>query len=111
MKIRIAVASAALVATSLLATPMVHAAGLNSPVHAMFGKTKTVKLVLMNDTGAPIEVKAGEEVIKLEAGKPVNVSLPEGTRVTSNSSTTNSEPGKLIAQVSSSLNGATIHIK
>lgn len=105
------VLAAAVVATSLTAAPMVHAAGLHSPVRAMFGKTKGIKLVLLNDTGAPIEVKAGDEVIKLEAGKPVTVNLPEGTRVTSNSTTANSEPGKLIAQISSSLNGATIHIK
>jgi hypothetical protein len=103
--------AAAIVASSLLASPVVHAAGINSPVHAMFGKTKTVKLVLMNDSGSPMEIKAGEEVIKLDAGKPVTVSLPEGTRVVSNTTTEKSQAGTLIAQVSSSLNGATIHIK
>jgi len=111
MKFRNAFAAAAVVATSLMTSPVVYAAGLNSPVHAMFGKTKTIKLVLMNDSGSPMEIKAGEEVIKLEAGKPVTVNLPEGTRVVANSATSGSEPGKLIAQVSSSLNGATIHIK
>jgi hypothetical protein len=105
------VLAAAIVATSLTAAPMANAAGFHSPVRAMFGKTKGIKLVLMNDTGAPIEVKAGEEIIKLEAGKPMSVNLPEGTRIVSNSSTTSTEPGKLIAQISSSLNGATIHIK
>jgi hypothetical protein len=103
--------AAAVVATSLLAAPVVHATGINSPVRAMFGKTKTIKLVLMNDTGAPIEVKAGEEIIKLEAGKPVTLSLPEGTRVVSNTATEKSQAGTLIAQVSTSLSGATIHIK
>lgn len=103
--------AAAIVASSLLASPAVYAAGINSPVHAMFGKTKTVKLVLMNDSGSPMEIKAGEEVIKLDAGKPVTVSLPEGTRVVSNTTTEKSQAGTLIAQVSSSLNGATIHIK
>ncbi len=105
------VLAAAIVATSLTAAPMANAAGFHSPVRAMFGKTKGIKLVLMNDTGSPIEVKAGDEIIKLEAGKPVAVNLPDGTRVVSNSTTANSEPGKLIAQISSSLNGATIHIK
>jgi hypothetical protein len=110
MKLR-NVFAAAIVASSLLASPVVHAAGINSPVHAMFGKTKSVKLVLMNDSGSPMEIKAGEEVIKLDAGKPVTVSLPEGTRVVSNTTTEKSQAGTLIAQVSSSLNGATIHIK
>ncbi|MDE1176548.1 MAG: hypothetical protein PW789_08060 [Edaphobacter sp.] len=103
--------AAAIVATSFVATPMVHAAGLNSPVHAMFAKTKTVKIVLMNDSGSPMEIKAGDEVIKLDAGKPVTVNLPEGTRMVSNTTTEKSQAGSLIAQVSSSLNGATIHIK
>jgi hypothetical protein len=103
--------AASIVATSLLASPVVHAAALNSPVRAMFGKTKTIKLTLMNDSGAPMEVKAGDDVIKLEAGKPVTVSLPDGTRVVSNTTTDKSQAGTLIAQVSSSLNGATIHIK
>jgi hypothetical protein len=90
---------------------MVHAAGINSPVRAMFGKTKTVKIVLMNDSGSPMEIKAGEEIITLAAGKPVTVNLPEGTRMVSNTTTEKSQAGTLIAQVSSSLNGATIHIK
>lgn len=111
MKFRNAIAAAAIVATSLLASPVVHAAGINSPVRAMFGKTKTVKLVLMNDSGSPMEVKAGEEVIKLDAGKPVTLNLPEGTRVISNTTTQSSQAGTLIAQISTSLNGATIHIK
>lgn len=105
------VCAAAIVATSLLAVPMVHAAGINSPVRAMFGKTKTVKIVLMNDSGSPMEIKAGEEIITLAAGKPVTVNLPEGTRMVSNTTTEKSQAGTLIAQVSSSLNGATIHIK
>lgn len=103
--------AASIVATSLLASPVVHAAGLNSPVHAMFGKTKTIKLTLLNDSGAPMEVKAGDDVIKLEAGKPVTLSLAPGTRVVSNTTTEKSQAGSLIAEVSSSLNGATIHIK
>lgn len=103
--------AASIVATSLLASPVVRAAGLNSPVHAMFGKTKTIKLTLLNDSGSPMEVKAGDDVIKLEAGKPVTLNLAPGTRVVSNTATEKSQAGSLIAEVSSSLNGATIHIK
>ena len=104
--------AASIVATSLLAaSPVVHASGLNTPVRAMFGKTKTIKLTLMNDSGSPMEVKAGDDVIKLEVGKPVTVNLPAGTRVVSNTTTENSQAGTLIAEISSSLSGATIHIK
>jgi methionine-rich copper-binding protein CopC len=103
--------AAPVVALSLLATPMVQAAAINSPAHAMFGKSKNVKLTLLNESGSPMEVKAGEEVIKLDQGKPVTVSLLEGTRVVSNTTTEKTQAGTLIAEVSSALNGATIHIK
>ena len=98
---------------SLLASQAVFAApaSVHSPVNAMFGKTKTVKLTLVNDSGAPIEVKCGDEVIKLDAGKPVTVKLTTGTRVTATTATPLHEPGSLIAQVSDSLSGATLHIK
>lgn len=112
MKFRTVLATSALFATTLLASPMVHASTITaSPVHAMFGKTRMVKLTLVNDSSSAIEVKAGEQVIKLDAGKPFEVKLPEGTRVVSNSTTATSVPGKLIAEVSSSIDGATIHIK
>jgi hypothetical protein len=100
------------VATSLLASPVVYAAtAVQSPVHAMFGKTKTIKLTLLNDSTSPIEVKAGDDVVKLEAGKPVTLNLAPGTRVVANTATSTQQAGALIAEVSSSLNGATIHIK
>jgi hypothetical protein len=100
------------VASSLLASPAIYAApSVHSPVHAMFGKSKTVKLTLMNDSGSPMEVKAGDEVVKLDAGKPVTLNLAPGTRVVSNTTTEKQQAGTLIAEVSNSLNGATIHIK
>ncbi len=58
-----------------------------------------------------MEVKAGEEIIKLEAGKPTVVNLTPGTRVVSTTATEKREAGSLIAEVTSQLNGATIHIK
>lgn len=100
------------VATSLLASPAVYAAtAIHSPVHAMFGKTKTIKFTIQNDTGAPMEVKAGDEVIKLEAGKPVTVNLAPGTRIVSTTATSTHQAGTLIAEVTSQLSGAVIHIK
>lgn len=106
------VAATVVAASSLLASPAVYAAtSVNSPVLAMFGKSKTIKLTFLNDTGSPMELKAGEEVIKLESGKPTVVSLTPGTRVVSNTATAQHEAGSLIAEVTSQLNGATIHIK
>jgi hypothetical protein len=100
------------VASSLLASPVSYAAiAINTPVNAMFGKTKTIKLTLLNDSTAPVEVKAGEEVVRLDAGKPVTLNLAPGTRVVYNAATEKQQAGSLIAEVSSSLNGATIHIK
>lgn len=112
MKFRNLLAATAVIATSLLASPAVYAAtSIHSPVRAMFGKTKMVKLTLTNDSGAPMEVKAGEEVIKLEAGKPTTVNLTPGTRIVSNTSTATHQAGTLIAEVTNQLNGAIIHIK
>jgi phosphosulfolactate phosphohydrolase-like enzyme len=112
MNYRKYVAATVVVASSLLASPAVYAAtSVNSPVMAMFGKSKMIKVTFMNDSGSPMEVKAGEDVIKLEAGKPVTVSLTPGTRIVSTTDTTTQKAGSLIAEANNSLNGATIHIK
>ena len=105
----------AVAATSLLAVPAVYAApaSISSPVHAMFGKTKstTVKLSLRNDSGSAMEVKVGDKVMTLDPGKPVILNLEVGTRIVSNSTTPNHEAGSLIEQVISNHNGATIIIR
>jgi phosphosulfolactate phosphohydrolase-like enzyme len=112
MNYRKYVAATVVVASSLLASPVVYAAtSVNSPVLAMFGKSKMIKVTFMNDSGSPMEVKAGEDVIKLEAGKPVTVTLTPGTRIVSTTDTTTQKAGSLIAEANNSLNGATIHIK
>jgi hypothetical protein len=103
----VVISSSLLVSQAVLAAP----ASIHSPVNAMFGKPKTVKIILVNDSGAPIEVKCGDEVVKLDAGKPVTLKLANGTRVVANSATPLHEQGSLIAQVSDSLSGATLHIK
>ncbi|RZU41016.1 hypothetical protein [Edaphobacter modestus] len=112
MNYRKFVAATVVAASSLLASPAVYAVtSVHSPVLAMFGKSKTIKLTFLNDSTAPIEVKAGEQVIKLEAGKPVTVDLTPGTRVVSATATPTHEAGTLIAEITNALNGATIHIK
>jgi hypothetical protein len=105
----------AVVTTSLLAAPAVYAAPANisSPFHAMFAKTKatTVKLNLRNDSGSPMEVKVGDQVMTLDPGKPVSLSLEVGTRIVANSATPNHPVGSLIEEVIKDHNGATIIIR
>ena len=102
----------ATIAASLVASPAVYAATtIHSPVSAMFGKTKTIKLTLVNDSGASMQVKAGDDVVTLETGKPVTLHLPLGSRVVANTATPVHQAGSVIADVSDSLNGATVHIK
>jgi hypothetical protein len=104
--------AAAALTASLVASPAVYAATtVHAPANAMFAKSKMVKLTLVNDSSTPIEVKAGDDVIKLEAGKPVTVNLPAGTRVVTNTTTPAHQAGSLIAQVDPALNGAILHIK
>jgi hypothetical protein len=105
----------AVVATSLLAAPAIYAApaSISSPVHAMFGKTKTstVKLNLRNDTGTSLEVLVGDKPMTLEPGKLVGLDVPVGTRIVANSVTPNHAVGSLIEEVIKDHNGATIAIR
>jgi hypothetical protein len=102
-----------IVALSLLAAPAIYAApaAISSPVHAMFSKTKLVKLSLRNDSGTAMDVKVGDKVVTLAPGKPVDLSLPVGTRIVATTATPNHEAGSLIEEVVSEHNGATISIR
>jgi len=102
----------AVIATTLLAPSAIFAApAIHSPVNAMFSKTKTIKFTLTNDSNATMDLKVGDDLVKLEPGKSVSVNLPLGARVVANSATPLHEAGSVIAEVSNSLSGAIIHIK
>jgi hypothetical protein len=105
----------AVVATSLLAVPAIYAApaSISSPIHAMFGKTKTstVKLNLRNDTKDSLQVLVGDKPMTLEPGKLVNLDVPVGTRIVANSATPNPAVGSLIEEVIKEHSGATIAIR
>jgi hypothetical protein len=105
----------AVVATSLLAVPAIYAApaSISSPIHAMFGKTKTstVKLNLRNDTKDSLQVLVGDKPMTLEPGKLVNLDVPVGTRIVANSATPNHAVGSLIEEVIKEHSGATIAIR
>jgi hypothetical protein len=103
----------ATITTSLLAAPAIYAspASISSPIHAMFSRTKMVKLSLRNDSGAAMDVKVGDKVMTLAPGKTIDLSLPVGTRILANSATASHELGSLIEEVVSEHDGATISIR
>ncbi len=104
----------AVVATlALTASPAVFAApvSLNLPVHAFLAKVKNVNISFRNDSGAPLELKAGDNVMKLNTGQTMKVQLPAGTKVLANTATPKLAPGAVVTEVASYLDGATISIK
>ena len=100
-------------ALALCAAPAVYATPttIQTPVHAAFNKVKTVQISFRNDSGTPLELKVGENVMKVEMGKTLSLKLPEGTRVVTNTPTSKLEAGALITEVQSYLSGATLSIK
>ncbi len=114
MKIRsvlaIAVAVAGLSATSNLYAAT-RAADTPTLTYVGFAKTKTIKLSIRNDSSAAMELKVGEDVVTLEAGKTVTLKLPLGTRVVTNAATPTHQVGALVAQASSEMNGTTVAIR
>lgn len=100
-------------ALALVATPALNASALSitSPVHASYGKTKDVAINFRNDTSAPLELKVGDNLMKVEAGKTLALHLPVGTKVVANTATPNLTAGSLIAEVATYLSGATLSIK
>ncbi len=95
------------------AAPVVYAATSNIPTpgHAMVAKTKTVKVALRNDSGSPLQLKVGDQMVSLAAGKSVSLKLAVGTRIVVNAATDKHPAGELLAEVSTSLDNTTLAIK
>jgi hypothetical protein len=106
LSISVAVAGLAASTVSYAAPSSIHA-----PVHAMFSKSQIVTVSLRNDSHSSLELKVGDNVMTLNAGKSITLKLPIGTRILANSSTELHPAGSLIAEVSSSLKDATLAIK
>lgn len=102
--------TAVLGVASLVATPAIFASPMHvgTPVTAMFSHQKTVKFDVRNASGTAVELKAGDTVKTVEAGKTVSFSLPEGTRLTANKASGTYTEGSMIAEVQSSLSGNTV---
>lgn len=99
-------------ALALVSTPALHAASTSiaSPVHAVFAKGKMVKVSFRNDSGSQLELKVGDEVMKVESGATVSLKLPEGTKVLANTATSKLVAGTVITEVAAYLDGATLSI-
>jgi hypothetical protein len=114
MKIRIAFA-ALLAPIFFAAVPASHAAvsTIHAPTHAMyFHGDKKIKFSLSNQTGAPLELKVGDQVVTIQQGQTVPLKLPVGTRITTNTATEHHKVGDLIVEVSSSMySDSTLTIK
>ena len=100
-------------ALALAAAPAVYAAPLSitTPVHAFFSKEKMVSVSFRNDSGAPVELKVGDNLMKVDTGKTIALHLAVGTKVLANTATPNLTAGSVIAQVDTYLSGATLSIK
>jgi hypothetical protein len=112
MRIRLAVAAAVAV-VCLSVSPAVYAASSDTqpPVHAMFDKGKTVKLALRNDSGSPLELKVGDQVVSIAQGKTVSIKAQVGARILVNAATPKHQAGELLAEVSTALDNTTLTIK
>ena len=93
-----ALAPCAAVASTLSITPA---------AHAFFGN-KMVKFSVRNQTGAPIELKAGDQTVTVENGKPTQFKLAPGTPVVTTTKTDKREAGAIICQATPDMNDTTV---
>jgi hypothetical protein len=101
------------IVAALPTSHIVHAAptSLHEPINAMFAKEKTVKLSLHNGSASSIELKVGDSLMTIAAGQIVKVDLPVGTRIVTNTTTSNAQAGTLITQVTKELSGAVVTLR
>jgi hypothetical protein len=90
-----------------------HAATSNIkvPVHAAFNSPRGIKVKLYNDSGAPLDIKAGDVSMTIPVGKTITLTLPAGTKVVTASATAKMEAGALIAEIAPYLEGSTLRVK
>jgi hypothetical protein len=113
MKLRIAFA-ALLAATFFAAVPASYAAvsSIHAPAHAYFHGDKKIKFNIRNETGAPLELKAGDQVTTIKTGEVMPFKLPVGTRVTTSTATDHHKVGDVIVEVTPSMySNSTLTIK
>jgi hypothetical protein len=104
---------AATLAATMLVVPAIYAAPVDYTLvsgHPMSTKVKTVQLLLRNDTGMAIEVRAGETILQIAAGKTLSVKLPVGVTVVTDTATPHHKIGDVLVAVSTTLSGTTVAI-
>jgi hypothetical protein len=93
--------------SALYATP----ANLDLRVNAMVHRAKVVRFTLRNDSNSPMELKVGDDILRIEAGKSANVKVPAGTRILLNRDTQLHHQGDIVAEVSNYMDGSIVHLK
>jgi hypothetical protein len=95
---------------SMFAAPLT---ALRVPVHAKMGKKQKdmISFHLRNDSKQPLIVKAGNEELTLEPGKPVEVTLKAGDTVTAARTTAKFQEGTVIVTASQDLKDTTIALQ
>jgi hypothetical protein len=103
------------VSATLLAAALVPAAAFASPIpinsslHAFFGnKQKMVHFNLSNKSGAPLDLKVGDQPMTIAAGQTVKLSLAPGTRITTATPTEKREAGYVVCEVTAAIADATV---
>ena len=96
------------VCVSLVASQAAYASGavhLHSTI-----KVKPVQISLHNVSAASIDLRIGDKVVTLEAGKTVSLQLPSGTRILADRATSLHEAGSVILEVTEQVNKGTLTI-
>lgn len=105
----------AIVAAGIMASASASAyAATDVPVltHASFSKSqKNVNVSLRNDSGTPLELKVGEQVMSVDAGKTLALKVAVGTRIVMNTATATHPAGEVLTQANAAMNNATIVIR
>ncbi len=113
MKFRM-VAGTLAVSLSLFGAPLMHAAplsGIHVPVHARFGKSKMITLMVQNASQAPVTIKGGDQQITVQPGTTGSLKVMEGTQITNVEATPTMTAGLVIATATSNLNQSTLTIR
>lgn len=113
--IRRVMGSTMVLAALLMAGESMYAAptiALHAPVLAKMGRDKQmVKFHLRNDSKEPIVVKAGNQQMTLDPGKPVDVTLKIGEQITVAKATAHFAEGTVVTTVNPDLKDSTIALQ
>lgn len=108
----IASISPILIALTLMAPRNAHAKAGHFDLANVSVRTKVVKFSLINELGARLLLKDGDDIITLEPGRSTEVKEPMGSRIVVVDSPVQShKPGDVILEVNETLSGAIVHIR